>query len=345
MNASEKEMLVLLPSNRQGELLKEEGHNRLGVLEALQHLGFQTVFLDVHNKPWNPFAGRPALFASIDPLRALRVLAAKRKASAVISYYQSGALLILALRKWLGFKPLVAIIDIGDDVGWRIRARMVEYCIHRADVVFTFASDQAEYLRQKYRTNRVLFLMQQVDTEFFCPGENREGDYILSVGSDVSRDYECLKTATEGLDVPVVLRTDIVKADPLAQPNLRVIAERQSDGGLRELYRSAKIFVLPLKDTIHPGGITALLEAFACGKAVIASQSRGIRDYLHDGENCLMVPSENPEALQAAIVRLLEDTELRVRLGRNARAYAAAELSQKRHAQRLVTALRALGAE
>lgn len=339
--------VVLLPSNRQAEMLRASGEtlNRLGVPQALERQSFRVAFLDVHTKPWNPLAGRPSLFSSIDPLRACDVLFRHRKALAIISYYQSGVLLVLALRRLLGFKPKVAIVDIGDDVGWRVRARIVEFCIARADAVFTFASEQALYLRHKYRTDNVHFLHQQVDTSFFAPDAAEKGDYLLSVGGDVSRDYGTLKQAVFELGMPIVLRTTLVQLEPGRYTHIKVIPERQSDAQLRELYRRAKIVVLPLKDMLHPGGITTLLEAFACGTAVVVSNSSGVRDYLRNGENCLVVPCEDPVALRSAVERLLADSALCERLGRGARAYAEAELSQDRHAQRLAGAIRGLGTE
>lgn len=336
--------IVMLPSNRQHELLRMEGEtlNRLGVPKALERCGFRVSFLDVHDRPWNPLAGRPSLFSSIDPLRAANVLFRHRKAFAVLSYYQSGVLLVLALRRLVGFRPPVVIVDIGDDIGWPIRARIVEFCITRADAVFTFASEQAGYLNEKYGTDRVHFLAQQVDTHFFCPGPPAPGDHLLGVGGDVSRDYPTLMQAVDGLDVPVVLRTNLMKEDPARHPNLKVITARQDDASLRSLYRQAKIVVLPLKDMRHPGGITTLLEAFACGRPVVVSNSSGVRDYLRHEENCLVVPCGDAPALRAAIERLLSDESLQDRLARGARAYAEAELSQERHARKLAYAIRML---
>lgn len=333
--------VVVLPSNRQEELLREKGLNRLGVPAALEQRGCRVAFLDVHAAPLNPLAGKPSLFSSIDPLRALTVLTRHRRASAVISYYQSGVLLILASRRLLFFRPRVAIVDIGDDVGWEIRARIVKYCVQRADAVFCFASEQAATLRRKYGVDTVHFLPQQVDTEFFTPAPGEEGDAILSVGGDVSRDYGTLERAVYDLGVPLVLRTGLVSEQP-RYPNVTVIRARQSDSDLRALYRKAKLVVLPLKDMLHPGGITTLLEAYACGKAVVVSDSRGVRDYLHHEENCLVVPCGDAAALRAATLRLLNDDALRQRLGRAARAYAEQELSQGRHAGRLLDAIRRL---
>lgn len=336
------ETIVMLPANRRAELLRKspDRPNRLGVAEALEDLGYRVDFLDVHAWPLNPFAGRPSLFASIDPVRAANVLFRHRRAAAVVSFYQSGVLLVLVLRKLVGFKPLVAIVDVGDDQNWKMRERIVRYCIRRADAVFTFASEQAKYLRTKYAIASVHFLPQQVDTEFYSPGQVPSEDFILSVGGDVSRDFETLKRATGDLDARVVVRTPM-DVRPWNH-GVSVVRERLSDLALRELYRRARLVVLPLHDMLHPGGITTLLEAFACGKAVVASNSRGIRDYLRHDENCLTVPCGDAGALNSAVARLMDDEALTKRLGVNARSYAEMELSQPCHAQRLAAAIRCI---
>lgn len=333
--------IVMLPSNRQQGLIRSDGLDRLGVPHALERLGARVSFLDVHDFPLNPLAGKPSLFSSIDPWRALNVLFRHRKAAVVVSYYQSGALLVLALRRLMGFKPRVVIVDIGDDTTWRVRAHIVAFCIARADAVYTFASEQAAYLRRKYAVKTVHFLPQQVDTRFFTPAAE-DGDYLLSVGGDVSRDFALLEESVYPLGVPVVLRTHLAKPDRTRWPHIEVMSARQSDDALKKLYQNAKAVLLPLHDTLHPGGITTLLEAFACGKPVVTSLSRGIRDYLRPEENCLAVPCGDAAAFRTAVMRLLTDKALREKIGQGARNYAVTELSQDRHARRLLDALGSL---
>jgi glycosyltransferase involved in cell wall biosynthesis len=52
------------------------------------------------------------------------------------------------------------------------------------------------------------------------------------------------------------------------------------------------------------------LEAMACGAAVITTDSRGINEFAVDGENCIIVPPQNPEILASAIQNLLHDQSL-----------------------------------
>lgn len=62
----------------------------------------------------------------------------------------------------------------------------------------------------------------------------------------------------------------------------------------------------------------ANLEAMACGKAVVAPRVGGVVDYLRDGVNGLLVPPKDPDALAAAMARLLDAPGLRARLGKRA---------------------------
>jgi glycosyltransferase involved in cell wall biosynthesis len=66
-----------------------------------------------------------------------------------------------------------------------------------------------------------------------------------------------------------------------------------------------------------------VLEAVARGRAVVGTRVGGIPDVIEDGVNGLLVPPDDPEALAAAIERILSDRELAERLG--AGAYASAE--------------------
>jgi tetratricopeptide (TPR) repeat protein len=65
------------------------------------------------------------------------------------------------------------------------------------------------------------------------------------------------------------------------------------------------------------------LEGMASGAAVVCTSTPGAEEYCRHEENCLLVPPRNPEAIGAAIERLMDDSALRERLVRGGFATAA----------------------
>lgn len=74
----------------------------------------------------------------------------------------------------------------------------------------------------------------------------------------------------------------------------------------------------------------ALIEAMACGKACIATNIPGSRDLIIPNENGLLVPPEDPAALAEALQLLINSPELRLALGRSARARVEQHFSIER---------------
>lgn len=68
----------------------------------------------------------------------------------------------------------------------------------------------------------------------------------------------------------------------------------------------------------------SLLEAMACGCAIVASDTTPLREAIHDGETGLLVDFFKPDAVAAGVIQLLENPALRSALGQRARAFAVA---------------------
>jgi glycosyltransferase involved in cell wall biosynthesis len=93
-----------------------------------------------------------------------------------------------------------------------------------------------------------------------------------------------------------------------------------------EVYRQAQVVALP---SMGEGLPTALLEAAACERPIVATDVPGCREVVLDGETGLLVPPNDPAALAAAVERLLDDPALRRRLGKNARQRVAQNFSDQ----------------
>jgi glycosyltransferase involved in cell wall biosynthesis len=96
---------------------------------------------------------------------------------------------------------------------------------------------------------------------------------------------------------------------------------------MAEVLSAAHIVCLP---SYREGLPKVLLEAMACGRACITTDAPGCRDCVRDGDNGLLVPVKDAAALVAAIEQLLDDQNLRRRMGVRGRERAVAEFSQDR---------------
>jgi glycosyltransferase involved in cell wall biosynthesis len=73
-----------------------------------------------------------------------------------------------------------------------------------------------------------------------------------------------------------------------------------------------------------------LLEAAASGRPIVATDIPGSREIVRHGQNGLLVPPGNGEALVRAIVQLIENAPLRAAMGTHGREIAATEFSLER---------------
>lgn len=88
---------------------------------------------------------------------------------------------------------------------------------------------------------------------------------------------------------------------------------------IAEQYAAANIVCLP---SYREGLPKSLVEAAACGRAVVTTDVPGCRDAITPGETGLLVPVKNPVALANAIQTLIENPELRKGMGKAGRALA-----------------------
>jgi len=91
-----------------------------------------------------------------------------------------------------------------------------------------------------------------------------------------------------------------------------------TESALVELFGSAEVAVVP---SLYEGFSLPAIEALACATPLVATTAGALPEVVGpDGVSALHVPPGDPEALAAAIGRLLDDPELAARLGAAGRA-------------------------
>lgn len=292
--------------------------------------------------PWNPFGRMHPFFRAFDPLRLLRAILTHRRYDLIVSGNDSVAVGMVAARRLLRLRMRIAIWDFSPSDTWRVRRIAQDRTLPFVDGVLALNQVQDGYIRARWGAP-VIVIGHWVDTAFFTPRPDTEGTYVLSVGDDDGRDYPTLIAALDGLPVRTRIRTG--RPLPGAGPGVEPIRGRLSAPALRDLYAEARFVVVPLRpDTRNASGISTIMEAGAMGKAVIVSDSDGVREFVRDGETGLVVPAHDPAALRSAIERLLADPALCHRLGQGGRRFMEAAAAPPVFAPRLAAAYRALAA-
>lgn len=92
----------------------------------------------------------------------------------------------------------------------------------------------------------------------------------------------------------------------------------------RQPISTCDVFVLP---SLLEGLGISVLQAMAFAKPVVTSNAGGLCMLVRDGENGLMVNRSDPDAIAAAVIKLIENPALASALGERARSFVAAEFS------------------
>jgi glycosyltransferase involved in cell wall biosynthesis len=170
-----------------------------------------------------------------------------------------------------------------------------------------------------------------IDTDFWSPQPVPEQEALVVSAGREHRDYTTLLQA-----FPETAQLFIAdhsfhspKARRLEPETWPANVERRALGpiDLRLMYARSCVVVVPVIDTPFPFGVTTLLEAMSTGKAVVATETDGLRGIVEDGRTGILVPAGDVYRLRAAIEGLLIDTDKRRRLGEQARQAAIERFS------------------
>ena len=121
--------------------------------------------------------------------------------------------------------------------------------------------------------------------------------------------------------------------DPISEQSRKIIDENKaieavgakSGDELLAYYAAANCFVMP---SYREGFPNTVLEAGAMGLPSVVTDINGSREIIVDGENGVIVPSQNAEVLYEAMQKMLIDKEKREYMARNARKMIAYRFEQ-----------------
>lgn len=254
------------------------------------------------------------------PLRNLRTL---RSCRLVVATTDSIGIPLLILKGLGALAAQVIVISQGlHSIERRALKKALGVCLAKASAIVVLGDGDALALREAFATSalpELVTIQFGIDHAFWRPGEGSQIEgFVLSVGSDRLRDYPTLLEAIGDTSLKLVTRTKL--PEHLLRPNISIQSEL-SWPELRSLYRRSNFVVTPVKGQKRDSGHSATLQAMACAKAVILSDTAGLwdRSNMKHGETCYLVEPGCVTAMRDAIEWFWANPEEAARIGRNAR--------------------------
>jgi glycosyltransferase involved in cell wall biosynthesis/acetyl esterase/lipase len=257
------------------------------------------------------------------------------------------ALLRLAIRLWRDKPDLLYTLTVVPNIWGRLFAglmripvvsgyrslmpRQHERLLHRFSArIITNAAALKGIMTERLgiEANRIAVVPNGVDCDNFSPNEAFESTEPLIV---------CVARLVGEKDIPTLLeafrltqsqiptaRLEIIGNGPVAIAQTSNVRVLRASVDVTAHLRRAWVFTLASRSEASPN---VILEAMACGLAVVATRVGGIPELVDHNRTGLLVPPSDPVGLSAALTNLLRDKALRKSLGQAGRQRALSEFA------------------
>jgi len=224
--------------------------------------------------------------------------------------------------------------------------RMSQWVYRRASRVLCVSEKVRDQVEQGVSQVRASVVYNGTDTKMFSPTSIAVSPpNILSVGNLIPiKGHELLLCAFAGIcsDFPD-LSCELIGEGPERSRLTTVVAElniadrvrflgRQSRKQVANAMRGCAVFALPSR---YEGLGCVYLEAMCAGKPVIACRGQGIEEIIEHGINGWLVAANDAGELKDALVRLLQDAQLRGQVGEAAHRTIEQRFTLEQQADRL----------
>lgn len=208
---------------------------------------------------------------------------------------------------------------------------IVKYTLDKADVICSTSHIMAKETN-KYTDKNVFVTPFGVKMDQFRPDESFKQDGILTIGT--------VKALSDKYGIADLMKAFAIIFQKYPESKLLIVGdgpqrreyeELTEKLGIREVttftgrvpndqvpdyINRMSIFAVPSTEDSESFGVAAV-EAMACGVPPVVSNVGGLPEVVIEGKTGFVVPKENPEKLSEAMVKLIEDPELRKRMGNN----------------------------
>jgi len=204
--------------------------------------------------------------------------------------------------------PIIRHCHVLPDVRYNIQQQLQTF--QSADVDLTTFISDFNSKSWGYNESNSKFINHGMDTDFWCDENNqdRENTLLSVVNYWSSRDWACGWNLWRSIVEPNQLPVKVLGKNPGLSDAAESITE------LKKAYQKSSIF---LNTSLHSPVPMSLMEAMACGCAIVSTATCMIPEIIKHGENGLL--SNSPQELQDHCKQLLLDPSYARKLGNNAR--------------------------
>jgi len=335
------------------EALRTEGHQVVLVsppgsyAPRLQELGFRWLRFPLSRRGMNPFT-------ELSTIARLAWLYGHEKPDVVHHFTVKCVLYGSLIAHLLGIETINSVTGLGyvftereGQRGWLagLVRGFYRLALRGTFVIFQNPDDQAVFIHSSLvepgRT--ALIRGSGVNIERFSPRPEPEATPLIILPGRMLQDkgvedfvHAARLLHAEGIRARYALIGDSDPENPSSIPPSRLNGWQQEGviewwgwrENMEEVYAHASIVCLP---SYYGEGVPkTLIEAAACGRAIVASDMPGCREVVRDGENGYLVPPHNPRAVAEALRRLISDPSRRIQMGIRGREIAVNEFSASR---------------
>lgn len=297
-------------------------------IDLLENLDFDLAWTDRHLRgSWARIARTTERF-TMPWVQAFLGRSLRSRSAATLAMFESEAHGLALWRLLSGSRrpPLVVIgcwlADLVERPG--PRRSLYRWLYRSVDMVIVYSSNQERTLVQGLgiHPSRVRTVRFGVDTDELAGLTATDSGTVVAAGRDLGRDWDTLLEAAEGTGWEVRLITRPSQVDRSRLPPEVTFEGKLDRATYLDRLAQASVVVIPTEVRQYPTGQTVLLEAMALGKACVVTDTPAMREYVSDGDNAILVPPRDADALRAAVSELLSDEDLRRRIGTSAQKYS-----------------------
>ena len=313
-------------------------------VEKIEALGFRHIDMEFSRKGMNPAA-------ESDAIRRIREVYEAEQPDLVHHFTIKCMIYGSIAARQVGVKSIVnsvtglGFVFLSDKPHVKLVRGIVKHLYKKAfkgtQVIFENPDDRALFLEMGLvgEDNSHVILGTGIDTDAFVPVRPPDSVPLTILPARMLWDKgigEFVDAAAairkEGINARFALIGKMDEGNP-ACIEYETLTRWQKEGNVEwwgwqdDIYTSISLADIVCLPSYREGLPKILLEAAACGRPIVTTDVPGCRETVINGVNGLLVEVKSAESLKNALVRLINDRDLRVKMGEASRELAVSRFS------------------